>query len=185
MAPGEHLLHPGAPRRTHRTTPALVVDQVDQEPAELVDVVGGGVQRAPSAAETRVSRRSKATTGRPKAMYSMVLFIVHSSLSGSPGRERLPTSAFDRMAATSSSGIRPVNSTNSPSASRSRSSTSLVEAVTRPDEHEPDVAPAHAVDDDVGQLEDDVDPVLGAHHPDVGHHVAPPRARRRDRVGCA
>ena len=38
--------------------------------------------RAASPADTRVSRRSKATTGSSNAMYSIVLFIVDTSLSG-------------------------------------------------------------------------------------------------------
>ena len=41
--------------------------------------------------ETRVSRRSKATTGSPNAMYSIVLFIVDTSLSGFFGSGQSPT----------------------------------------------------------------------------------------------
>ena len=51
----------------------------------------GSAYTAASPAETRVSRRSKATTGRPKAMYSMVLFIVETSLSGFFGSGHSPT----------------------------------------------------------------------------------------------
>ena len=47
-------------------------------------------------------------------MYSIVLFIVETSLSGFFGSGERPTSAVDRIRATKSSGARPVNSTTSP-----------------------------------------------------------------------
>ena len=77
-----------------------------------------------SATDTRVSRRSNATTGSSKAMYSIDLFIVDTSLSGFFGSGDRPTSAVDMIRATSSSGARPVNSTCPPRPSSSRSATS-------------------------------------------------------------
>ena len=56
-------------------------------------------------------------------MYSIVLFIVDTSLSGFFGSGDSPTSAVDMTARTVSSGTRPVNSTKSPRPSSSRSAT--------------------------------------------------------------
>ena len=44
-------------------------------------------------------------------MYSMVLFMVETSLSGFFGSGQRPTSAVESRPATTSSGTRPVNST--------------------------------------------------------------------------
>ena len=44
-------------------------------------------------------------------MYSMVLFMVETSFSGFFGSGEIPTSAEESIAATSASGIRPVNVT--------------------------------------------------------------------------
>ena len=70
--------------------------------------------------------RSKATTGSSKDIYSIVLFMVDTSLSGFFGSGERPTSAVERMRPTSSSGARPVNSTypDSPSSSRRATSSS-------------------------------------------------------------
>ena len=56
-------------------------------------------------------------------MYSMVLFIVETSLSGFFGSGHSPTSAVESTFATVSSGTRPVSSTWPWSPSRSRSAT--------------------------------------------------------------
>ena len=46
-------------------------------------------------------------------MYSMVLFMVETSFNGFLGSGEIPTSAVERMAATSASGMRPVKVTKS------------------------------------------------------------------------
>ena len=56
-------------------------------------------------------------------MYSMVLFMVDRSFNGFLGSGEIPTSAVDKMADTSASGIRPVNVTNSERSRRSLSAT--------------------------------------------------------------
>ena len=111
-------------------------------------------RRAASPADTRVSRRSKATTGRPKAMYSIVLFIVETSLSGFlrvgaqadvGGREDL--GARIRPAPGRAARRSPV------SPSSSRSGDQVVVAVARAHEREGDVVAPEVVDDDVGGAE--------------------------------
>src|SRR5215472_16345339 len=55
-----------------------------------------GVTYVPaSPADTRVSRRSKATTGSSKAMYSIVLFIVDTSFRGFFGSGDSPTAELE------------------------------------------------------------------------------------------
>ena len=65
-------------------------------------------------------------------MYSMVLFMVDTSLSGLRGSGERPTSAVERTACTVSSGARPVNSTKSPSLSSSRNATSSLKLSPEP-----------------------------------------------------
>jgi hypothetical protein len=56
----------------------------------------GDAYTAASPADTRASLRSKETIGRPIAMYSMILFMVDTSLSGLSGSGERQTSAVDR-----------------------------------------------------------------------------------------
>ena len=84
----------------------------------------GSTYTAESPADTLVSRRSNATTGSAKAMYSMVLFIVDTLLSGFMGSGHSPRSAVDSTLVTKLSGTLPGSSTWSCSPSRSRSATS-------------------------------------------------------------
>ena len=112
----------------------------------------------------------------------MVLFMVHSSLSGFFGSGEIPTSALDRMAATDPSGTRPVNSTNVGEAQPVAHLDELGERVTRTDEDEADVASAQFVHDRRRHLEDDVHPVLRSHHPDVRHQVFADRCAGRGRA---
>ena len=143
----------------------------------------GFTYTAASPADTRVSRRSKATTGSSKAMYSIDLFIVDTSLSGFLGSGERPTSAVDRMRLTSSSGARPVNSTWPARPSSSRSATSSSKQSPEPIKRERDVVAAELVHDDVGGPHHDVDPVLRSHHADVRGQV--PAAPALRRVGLA
>jgi hypothetical protein len=55
-----------------------------------------GAYTAASPADTRASLRSKETIGRLIAMYSMILFMVDTSLSGLRGSGERHTSAVDR-----------------------------------------------------------------------------------------
>ena len=98
---------------------------------ELGLVVGPARRRAASPAETRASRRSNETIGRDIAMYSMILFMVDTSLSGLIGSGERQTSAVDRYRSRSSSGIRPVNSTWSDRPSSRRERDHGVEACRR------------------------------------------------------
>ena len=101
-------------------------------------------------------------------MYSMVLFMVDTSLSGFFGSGDSPTSAVDRICATSSSGARPVNSTWPGQAQLVAQRHQLVEAVARADQRERDVVAAELVHHDVGGPHHDVDAVLRPHDADVG-----------------
>ena len=105
-------------------------------------------------------------------MYSMVLFIVDTSFSGFLGSGEMPTSAVERIAATSASGIRPVKVTNSERSSRSTQRHEVVEAIARTDEGEADVAPTQLMDDVISHLQDEVHAVLWSHHAEVGGHMA-------------
>lgn len=55
-----------------------------------------GAYIAASPADTRASRRSKETIGRPIAMYSMILFMVDTSFSGLSGSGARQMSAVAR-----------------------------------------------------------------------------------------
>ena len=111
MAPGQFLLDPDPAQAAELAAPGLVVHELGQGRRVVVDVVGPHVDGRRLPTDTRVSRRSKASTGSSNAMYSIVLFIVDTSLSGFLGSGDRPTSAVDMTRATSSSGTRPVNST--------------------------------------------------------------------------
>ena len=80
-------------------------------------------------------------------MYSIVLFIVDTSLSGFFGSGDRPRSAVDITARTVSSGTRPVNSTWSAEAELVAQRDHLVEGVTATHQRERDVGPAELVDD--------------------------------------
>ena len=93
-------------------------------------------------------------------MYSIVLFMVETSFNGFLGSGEMPTSAVERMAATSASGIRPGERDEvgevEPVALRDQ----VIEAVARSDEGEADVAAPESVHDD-----DPPPPGRGPHHP--------------------
>ena len=102
----------------------------------------------PWPAETRVSRRSKATTGSSNAMYSMVLFIVDTSFSGFFGSGDRPTSAVDRIRADDLVG-RPAGELHvTGQAELVAQRHQVVEAVARADQGEGDVVAAQLVHDD-------------------------------------
>src|SRR6266850_512994 len=73
----------------------------------------GVTYTAASADEYRVSFRSNEMMGFPKAMYSMTLIHVDTSLSGLDGLGSRQMSAVDRYRSRSSSGMNPVNITRS------------------------------------------------------------------------
>ena len=101
-------------------------------------------------------------------MYSIVLFIVDTSLSGFFGSGERPTSAVDRIFLTSSSGARPVNSTCPFRPSSSRSATSSSKQSPEPISVKAMSSRPHLVDHDVGGPHDDVHAVLRPHDADVG-----------------
>ena len=115
-------------------------------------------------------------------MYSIVLFIVETSLSGLRGSGHRPTSAVRSTTRTVSSGTRPVSSTWSCRPSRSRSATSSSKQSPEPISVKPmSVRPIWCTHD-VGGGDDHVDAVLGSHHPEVRREVgvpAPARGVRR------
>ena len=76
-------------------------------PRRIPSTSFGRTYTAASPAETRVSFRSNATTGTPKDMYSIVLFIVETSFNGLSGSGESPTSAVERTSNTISSGYSP------------------------------------------------------------------------------
>ena len=110
VAPGQLLLDPGPAELAHSARARLVVHQVDDGLGVLVHVVGLDVNRRRRRGHPRLPQ-VESDHRQPEAMYSIVLFIVDTSLSGFFGSGDRPTSAVDRMRATSSSGARPVNST--------------------------------------------------------------------------
>ena len=101
-------------------------------------------------------------------MYSMVLFMVDTSLSGFLGSGDKPMSAVERMSRTTSSGARPVNSTKSPSSSWSRSATSSSKQSPDPIKVNEMSVRFSVLTTKSAILMDDVDTVLRAHHADVG-----------------
>ena len=119
------------------------------------------------AAETSVSRRSKATTGRPNAIYSIVLFMVDTSFSGFFGSGHRPTSAVERRAATSSSGSRPGMSRKSSDPEFARQCFEVVVGLARTNESETQSWRPERVDYVVHHPYGQVDTVLGAHDPEV------------------
>ena len=128
----------------------------------------GVTYTAASPAETRVSRRSKATTGSSKAMYSMVLFMVDTSLSGFFGIRRQADVRGGHDAPDQLVG-RPAGELDVPGQAQLVAQRhQVVEAVARADQGEGDVVAAELVHDDVGGPHSDVDAVLRAHDADVG-----------------
>ena len=106
-------------------------------------------------------------------MYSMVLFMVETSFSGFFGSGEIPTSAVERMADTSASGMRPVKVTIVGEVEAMAQRDQVVEAVAGPDEGEADVATSESVHDVIGHLQDEVDAVLRPHHTQVGGQMRP------------
>ena len=104
-------------------------------------------------------------------MYSIVLFIVDTSLSGFIGSGDSPMSAVDITFLTSSSGARPVNSTWPFSFSSSRSATSSSKQSPLPMSVKAMSVAPEVVDDDAGGPDHDVHAVLGAHDADVRGQV--------------
>ena len=104
-------------------------------------------------------------------MYSIVLFIVETSLSGLSGSGESPTSAVDRISKTVSSGIRPVNVTRSAIPSSLGEHDELVVGVAAAHEDEVHVVAARA-HDRRRRAERQVDPVLRAHDAQVRAEVA-------------
>ena len=90
VAPGQLLLDALAAELAHRSRAAPGRRAGRRSPRRSASTSLGSTYTAASSAETRVSRRSKATTGSPNAMYSIVLFIVDTSLSGFFGSGRQP-----------------------------------------------------------------------------------------------
>src|ERR1041385_2513878 len=73
----------------------------------------GGTYRAAPPAETRVSFRSNETMGFPRAIYSITLIQVETSLSGLEGFGSRQMSVEDKYRSISASGMKPVNQTYS------------------------------------------------------------------------
>ena len=93
--PGEFFLDPRPAELAHPRPLVLVVDEVDDRLRRSSRTSFGRHVHGGSPADTRVSLRSKATTGSSNAMYSIVLFIVETSLSGFFGSGDSPISAVD------------------------------------------------------------------------------------------
>ena len=110
-------------------------------------------------------------------MYSIVLFMVDTSLSGFFGSGDSPASAVDMMRPTSSSGARPVNSTCPARFSSSRRATSSSKQSPEPIRVKAMSVAAELVHHDVGGAHHDVDAVLRAHHADVGGQEPAPAAQ--------
>ena len=173
MIPGQLLLNAGTAELAQLSARSLVIEEIDDCLGVLMYSLGLAYTAA-SPAETLVSRRSKATTGISNAMYSIVLFIVDTSLSGFFGSGDSPTSAVDMIRLTSSSGARPVNST-ARRAELVPQRHQFVEAVAGTDQREGDVIPAELVHDDVGGPHHDVHAVLRAHDADYAARYSRPR----------
>ena len=136
---------------------------------------------AESPAETRVSFRSKATTGSSNAMYSIVLFIVETSFSGFRGSGHRPRSAVDRISNTTSSGTRPVNSTLIGNTELSREIDQLLRTVALAHQHELDVVSSHASKLGNG-TKSEIHAVLRPHDAEIGAQIRPSPPPRRDRA---
>ena len=136
MLPRQLLFDPRPPCRPHRTHAGL--RRPSARPAAAPALRRRSVSRRPRHLQPRSGSRSrsKATTGSPNAMYSIVLFIVERSFNGFLGSGEIPRSAVERMAATSASGMRPVNVTHSERSRRSAQSDEIVEAIARSDQRE-------------------------------------------------
>ena len=110
-------------------------------------------------------------------MYSIVLFMVDTSLSGFFGSGDSPASAVDMMRPTSSSGARPVNSTCPARFSSSRRATSSSKQSPEPIRVKAMSVAAELVHHDVGGAHHDVDAVLRSHHADVRGQEPVPAAQ--------
>ena len=82
VVPGELPLDPLATQLAHPAAPDLVVEQVDDRLARTARRRWARRTRRRPRPTPGSRCRSKATTGSSKAMYSIVLFIVDTSLSG-------------------------------------------------------------------------------------------------------
>ena len=115
-------------------------------------------------------------------MYSIVLFIVETSLSGFFGSGDRPRSAVDITARTivvrHPAGELDVVAEPELVAQRD----DVVEAVTAAHQRERDVGAPELVHDVIGRADDDVDAVLRSHHADVGDQVAVAAAERLVRL---
>ena len=112
-------------------------------------------------------------------MYSIVLFIVDTSLSGFFGSGDRPTSAVDMIRADQLVG-HPAGELDVPGqASSSRSATSSSKQSPEPISVNAMSSRPQLVHDDVGGPQDDVDTVLRAHHAEVGDQEAAAPAQFR------
>ena len=106
-------------------------------------------------------------------MYSIVLFIVERSFNGFLGSGEIPTWAVERIAATSASGIRPVNVYEVRKVEPVALSDQILEAIARSNQREADISTVEAVYDGVSQLQDEIDAILRSHHTDVRGQMRP------------
>ena len=112
-------------------------------------------------------------------MYSIVLFIVDTSLSGFLGSGDRPTSAVDRMRR-DQLVRRPAGELHvAGQAQLVPQRHQVVEAVALADQREGDVVAAHLMHHDVGGPHHDVDAVLRSHDADVGGEEPPAPAQLR------
>src|SRR5512140_2277706 len=107
-------------------------------------------------------------------MYSRILFMVETSFSGFLGSGPTHTSAVDRIASTSASGMRPVNSTTSSRPSSCVSATRSSYESPEPINVNDTSRAGHA-----GRAQQVVDAVLGCHDAQVGDEEGPAALERR------
>ena len=180
MAPGQLLLDPQRGQSCPSGPAAARRRSARRSPRRTAAITLGSTYTAASPADTRVSRRSKATTGSSNAMYSIGL--VHGGdvvqrvlrVRGQPdvGGGQDPRRP-------SSSGTRPVNSTCSARPSSSRSATRSSKQSPEPiSVNAMSVRPSSCTTMSAARSTI-VDAVLRAHHADVGGQEAAPAAQLR------
>ena len=118
-------------------------------------------------------------------MYSIVLFIVETSLSGFFGSGDSPMSAVDISRVTRSSGARPVKCTCSPSSSSTASLRRSGPASPSPIRVRATSVRPRTCTMCVHRAQRQVDPVLGAHHADVDEQVLVAAAQLGLRLAAA
>ena len=183
MVPCQLLFDPGPARPSHRTPPRFVIDQVDQQPCQLIDVVRGCVDRGVGCRDSGLAQ----VEGDDRQSEGHVLHrLVHrgdivqrvlgigrdAHVGGGEdcGHVRIGDPSGER------DEVRQVEAV----AQRDE----IVEAVARSDEGEADVATPESVYDVIRHLQYEVDTILWPHHTQIGSQMGSGSSEARLALRC-